>query len=242
VERAFAEPAKSLTVSDAAAVHDTLIVSEVRFFRDSLVEILTRETRIRMCGQAATLSEALASALAIRPAILLLDVAFPGGAETAARLCCAMPDGNVIALGIGETVENVLAWAEAGIAGYIPNTASIEDLITLVEEIGRGEQTCPSRIAGGLLRRIASTGRGMAPAPALPASSQLTRRESEILELVRAGLSNKDIARSLRISLGTTKSHVHNILAKLCLHRRTDVMTRTHARLRHGIDDRDRHV
>jgi hypothetical protein len=45
----------------------------------------------------------------------------------------------------------VLAWAQAGIAGYIPNTASIEDLITLVEEIGRGEQTCPSHIAGSLL-------------------------------------------------------------------------------------------
>ena len=129
----------------------------------------------------------------------------------------------------------MLAWAEAGIAGYVPNTASVEDLISLVEQIRRGEQSCPSRIAGSLLRRIASAGRRATP-PQVESLSALTRRESEIMRLVVEGYTNKDIARQLRISLGTAKSHVHNLLAKLSLSRRTDVMARMHGVSHEGID------
>jgi len=219
------EPGKSRGISNSSVVRDTLIVSEVRFLRDSLVEILVRVPGIRICGQAATLVEALASAEATWPVILLLDVAFPGGSRTAERLCSAIPDVNVIALGVCETEENVLAWAEAGIAGYVPNTASVDDLVSLIEQISRGEQSCPSRIAGSLLRRIAAAGRRLAPTSP---SSPLTRRELEILYLVGAGLTNKDIARRLCISLGTTKTHVHHLLGKLSLQRRAEVMARTH--------------
>jgi two-component system, NarL family, nitrate/nitrite response regulator NarL len=222
-------------VSDVPVFQSALVISEVRFLRDSVVEILQRETSLGVCAQAATLAEALASAETIRPAVVLLDVAFPGGSKTVAQLCCTMPQSSIIALGIRETEEHVLAWAEAGIAGYVPNTASVEDLISLVEQISRGEQSCPSHIAGSLLRRVASAGRRAAPPLAEPLST-LTSRESEILHLVIAGYSNKDIARQLGISIGTTKSHVHNILAKLCLRRRTDVMARMHGVRYEGID------
>jgi len=225
--------AEGLVASDSKLFKNALIISEVRFLRDSLVAILQRETSLGVCAQAATWEQALA-AQASQPAVVLLDVAFPGGAKTVAQLRCVMPQSSIIAFGIHETEEHVLAWAEAGIAGYVPNTASVEDLISLVEQISRGEQSCPSRIAGSLLRRIASAARR---APFLPeSSSALTRRESEIMRLVIAGYSNKDIARQLRISLGTTKSHVHNLLGKLSLRRRTDVMARMRGGRHEGID------
>ena len=126
----------------------------------------------------------------------------------------------------------MLAWAEAGIAGYVPNTASVDDLVLLIGQILRGEQTSPARIVGSLLRRVASAGRG---APATPDPS-LTRRELEILRLVGAGLTNKDIARRLGISLGTTKSHVHNLLGKLSFSRRAEVITHLHAVPRAALD------
>ncbi len=217
--------AEGLIASDSTLFKNALIISEVRFLRDSLIDLLQRETSLGVCAQAATWEQALA-AQASQPAVVLLDVAFPGGANTVAQLRCVMPQSSIIAFGIHETEEHVLKWAEAGIAGYVPNTASVDDLISLVEQISRGEQSCPSRIAGSLLRRIASAARR---APLLPeSSSALTRRESEIMRLVIAGYSNKDIARRLRISLGTTKSHVHNLLGKLSLRRRTDVMARMH--------------
>jgi DNA-binding NarL/FixJ family response regulator len=214
------------------AVLELFIISGVRFLRDSLAEILGRVPALHICGEAAGLAEAITQLAVIKPDILLLDAGICGGTATAQHLREAAPGSRIIVIGVGETVENVLAWAEAGIAGYVPNTASIDELILLIGQISHGEQPCPSRIAGSLLRRIAA---GAAPAGAAPAgtapaalATPLTGREQEIYRLVGAGLSNKDIARRLRISLGTTKSHVHNLLGKLSLQRRADVMARAH--------------
>jgi len=200
-----------------------LIVSEVRFLRESLAEILIR-ANIRVCGQSGTLAHALAIAQARRPEIVLLDVAFPGGVQAAMALSTALPEARVVALAIAETEENVLTWAEAGIAGYVPNTASVDDLVSLIGQIRRGEQTCPTRIVGSLLRHIGASERSVKSS--LPSVAPLTRRELEISRLIATGFSNKDIARHLGISLGTTKTHVHNLLGKLSVQRRAEVMAR----------------
>ncbi|MGA3399300.1 MAG: response regulator transcription factor [Acetobacteraceae bacterium] len=222
------------SVADQPACLGILIVSEVRFLRESLAEILQRSPGLVVREQSATLAHALASAAMLRPEIVLLDVAFPGGPRAAGQLCAAVPDASVVAIAVAETEETVLAWAAAGIAGYVPNTASVNDLALLIGQISRGEQTCPSHIAGSLLRRVGASGAGSAPAQ--PPASSLTPRENVILGLVGEGLSNKDIARRLGISLGTTKSHVHNLLGKLSVHRRTEAMTHVHAARQDGID------
>ena len=211
---------RPVTFSPLSSV-STLVVSEICFLRECLAEILTRYPEIKVCGLSGSLADALAAAGALRPAIVLLDVAFPGSFGIVAKFYSAVPETSVVALAIVETEENVLAWVEAGVAGYVPNTASVDELVSLLREISRGEQTCSSRISGSLLRRVAATGRGV---PADAPSALLTRRESEILRLLGEGLSNKDIARNLHISLGTTKSHVHNLLRKLNLQRRGEAM------------------
>jgi DNA-binding NarL/FixJ family response regulator len=218
------EPEPSRFNTSASA----LILSQVRFLRESLAEILTRAAGIRTCEQSATLVQALTIAEAQQPEIVLLDVAFPDGRQVAKTLSSSIPAARVVALAIVETEENVLTWAQAGIAGYVPNTASVDDLVSLIAQIRRGEQTCSSLIVGGLLRFIGSYERAGRPA-LLPAPPPLTRREFEISRLMATGLSNKDIARRLSISLGTTKSHVHNVLRKLDLQRRADVMLRVNA-------------
>jgi len=205
---------------------ETLVVSAICFLRQSLVEILSHAPEVRVSGEAASLDRAVEVARATRPAIVLLDAAFPGGTQSARIISSAASESSLIALGIRETEQEVLAWAEAGAAGYVPDTASVDDLIALIGQISRGEQTCPSNIAGSLLRRVAASHRAAAGAAAKPPAPALTRREIEILSLLGEGLSNKDIARRLRISLGTTKSHVHNLLGKLGLPRRADVMAR----------------
>jgi two-component system, NarL family, nitrate/nitrite response regulator NarL len=199
-----------------------LVVSEVRFLRESLANILTHAAGIYVCRESGTLAQALAIAQAQRPEIVLLDVAFPGGVQAAKSLSAALPEVSIVALAIAETEENVLAWAEAGIAGFVPNTASVDDLVLLIGQIRRGEQTCPAHIVGSLLRHIGAPERPAKPPP--PTVAPLTRRELEISRLIATGLSNKAIARRLGISLGTTKSHVHNLLGKLNFQRRADVM------------------
>jgi two-component system, NarL family, nitrate/nitrite response regulator NarL len=218
---------KPRDINNTSVFQSALIISEVRFLRDSLAEILSRMLGIRVCEQVGTLPDAMASAETLRPELVLLDVAFPGGAQTAMQLRFALPEANVIALGVYETEQNVIAWAEAGVAGYVPNTASVDELVALIGQINHGELTCPPPIVGGMWRRISA----LAPLSerASPTPFSLTKREAEILGLVSAGLSNKDIARRLRISLSTTKTHVHHVLGKLCLTRRADVMARTPA-------------
>jgi hypothetical protein len=102
------------------------------------------------------------------------------------RISAAAPDAKLIALWISETEEDVLGWAEAGIAGYVPNTASVDALIGLIEEISCGGRTCPSGIAGSPFRRVAASGR--TPARTTPS---LTRRDLEILRLVTTGLRTR---------------------------------------------------
>ena len=88
--------------------------------------------------------------------------------------------------------------------------------MAILEGVMRDEQICSPRVASRLLRRL-----GVNP-PRLAESSTLTRRELEIVQLIDEGLSNKEIARRLKIGVATTKSHVHNALRKLGLGRRSD--------------------
>ena len=197
-----------------------VIVSQVRFLRECLTEVLGRDPHVQLQGACATLADTLEAAQAGRPEIILLDAAFPGGGAMIRHLHSAVPESRVVAIAVAETEENILAWAEAGIAGYIPNTASLQDLTSLLKEISRGEQSCSARIAGTLLRRVSH--RDRLGGPRAPPAARLTTREIEILRLVGSGLSNKDIARRLGISLGTAKSHVHSVLGKMKLQRRTE--------------------
>jgi two-component system, NarL family, nitrate/nitrite response regulator NarL len=121
-----------------------------------------------------------------------------------------------VALALAEREDDVLTWVESGISGYIPRSAALGDVVALLEGAMRDEQLCSPRIASSLVRRIAI---GL---PTIPSGERksLTQRELEIVKLVSEGLSNKEIANSLKIGLATTKSHVHNALGKLGLVRR----------------------
>jgi DNA-binding NarL/FixJ family response regulator len=203
-----------------------LVISDVRFLCESVIAILTGVPGIIACEHTDTLETALSLIGAYAPAIVLIDVAMPNGLEAAARICRLHPELSLIALGVRETEKDVLDWVEAGIAGYVPNTSSVSDMLALIAQIRRGEQSCTAKIAGSLLRRIARASKKTASHDA--ADEQLTRREREVRDLVNAGLSNKEIARRLRISLSTTKTHVHHVLGKLGATRRSTVIATAH--------------
>jgi DNA-binding NarL/FixJ family response regulator len=109
------------------------------------------------------------------------------------------------------------------VIGYIPRTTPLCDFVRLMMEIHSGEQVCSGRVAAGLLRRIAHTANGSTHRNRLVARPALTRRERQTAELIKSGLSDKEIARRLNISVATTKSHVHNLLGKLNARRRTEI-------------------
>jgi len=209
------------------------VVSEVRFLREGFAEIFERDPSVSVVGLYADLGDAVALSPALQPDVVLLDAAFPEGAVAVARTRDVAPDLRIVAFAVRETEEDIIAWAQAGVIGYVPSTAALADLARLVIGIHDGEQLCSGRVAAALLRRIAVTPRlgnghnAASPAPAL------TARERQTAELIGTGLSDKEIARRLNISLATTKSHVHNLLGKLNVQRRGEVVGRLRAYEQH---------
>ncbi|WP_307789383.1 response regulator transcription factor [Mycolicibacterium baixiangningiae] len=130
------------------------------------------------------------------------------------------PDAKVIAVGISEDDESqIVACAEAGVAGYHMRSESLGDLIVLISRVARGESLCSPRVSAILLRRLSTLA-----AQRQPESKELvlTTREAQILRLLEAGLSNRDIADRLCIALHTVKNHVHSVLSKLGVNSRAE--------------------
>jgi two-component system, NarL family, nitrate/nitrite response regulator NarL len=215
-------PASGALLAESERPLSLLILSDIRFMREGLADVLGREVRaFRTVNVAADIGEAIALMHTEIPDLVLADTALPDGLAVVARLRRLVPEVLIIALALLETERDVIAWAEAGACGYIPRTAALVDLVGFLTGIMRGEQACSTRVAAGLLHWIAA--KPHEPARTSRARPALTAREEEIIGLINSGLSNKEIARRLKICLATTKSHVHNVLAKLELQRRTQV-------------------
>jgi two-component system nitrate/nitrite response regulator NarL len=196
----------------------TLIVSEIRLLGEALAEVIGRAGEMCIAGLAQDAALALELAAECQPDVVLLDAAVPYGTSLVQRIGQIAPRAAIIILAVAETEESVLAWAEAGARGYIPKTAALADIVSMIADIIGGAQPSSSRVTASLLRRVAATG------PSSLAPRRLTCRELEIMKLVSLGLSNKEIARKLDIGVATTKAHVHNVLGKLKLSRRTEII------------------
>jgi two-component system nitrate/nitrite response regulator NarL len=152
--------------------------------------------------------------------VALVDMALTDSTGTVQALLAARPQLKVVALGVPEDSPQVVAVAEAGIAGYVSREATIQDVGDALRCTLQGEAALSGKVAAGLLRHIArqAQSRRSAEVPL-----QLTPREREVLCLLESGLRNKEIARALDLQLSTVKNHVHNVLAKCGAAGRGDV-------------------
>ncbi len=194
-----------------------LIVSDIRLYREGLAQMLGREEGLRVVGTAADHQDAIRAMRELRPEVVLVDQAMPEALAFMRAVRDVPLAPAIVALGVSEVDTEVVAWAEAGIAGYVSREAGVPELIATVRGVGRGELLCSPRIAAALLRRVSALSyiRGGPMAP-----SRLTARETEVLSLLERGFGNKEIARQLGIEVATVKNHVHNILEKLRVRRR----------------------
>ena len=156
----------------------------------------------------------------LHPNIVLLDLTTPEAAVITHDLREQVPDAQIVALGVPDVEQDVLSCMEAGMAGYVSRSGSLDDLVAAVEGAAQGELHCSPRIAGSLLRRLAVLAAAHA---AVPQQGRLTSREREVVHLLKQDLSNKEIATALCIEVATVKNHVHNLLEKLNVHSRSRV-------------------
>jgi two-component system, NarL family, nitrate/nitrite response regulator NarL len=196
-----------------------LIVVGVRLYREGLVQLLGARDGLIVVGAE---SDGRGAALRLEqttPDVALVEMGLPdldALTEALAGRSRAIP---LVAIGIADSDTDVIACAERGFAAYVTRDGCVDELVATIRAAGKGELTCSPRIAGTLMRRLGALAAELHPASSM---ARLTRREREIAALMRQDLSNKEIATRLRIEVATVKNHVHNVLDKLQVHRRSD--------------------
>jgi DNA-binding NarL/FixJ family response regulator len=204
----------------------TLIVAEVRLYRDGLTQVLADDPRVVVIGAAASV-DAGADLLRAAPAeVILLSIDAAGARTALTRLALMAPAAKIIALGVPTVGQEIVVWAEAGAHGVLTTESSIGELVLLIQGVVRDETPYPPHVAALLFRRLGDLA---AEKSVRGPGTRLTNREREVSELLAEGLANKEIARQLQIELPTVKNHVHNILEKLQVRSRGEAV----ANLRH---------
>src|SRR5919204_1347458 len=179
------------------------LLADAGFYRDALARVLPR------WGLAVVDRDAA-------PDLILVDVKGSGGVNVLRELAATSPDTRFLAIGVRDDDSDVLHCIEAGAIGYVLENATLEELADSVHHAVRDEPLASPRVIATLMRRVASlTANGRRGT-----AGELTSRELEVVELIERGLSNKEIATQLSITVATVKNHVHSILEKLHVHRR----------------------
>ncbi len=203
-----------------------VIVAPTRAYREALAQVLSESGRFCRCLEAPTVAAGLDIAQDTANTIWLVDVQIPAVTSGIRLLVRAVPAAKVVVTGLRVDESVVIPLAEAGVSGYVPHEAPLAYLLEEIDSVWRGQLLTTPQIAGMLLRRIASLaedGRSLGPA-----QRALTAREIEVLTSIAEGLANKEIARRLQIELQTVKNHVHSILTKLQVRRRTQAAAWAH--------------
>lgn len=197
-----------------------LIVVGVRLYREGLVTLLDAQDGFHVVAAEATGKDAAARPECLTADVALIERGLPDLDALTSALAAQAIRIPLVILGTSDDETEVLACAESGAIGCVSRGASVEELTEAIRRAASGEAVCSPRTAGLLMQRLGMLAAQLRPASASP---KLTRREFEVATLLRQDLSNKEIAVRLSIEVATVKNHVHNILEKLHLSRRSEL-------------------
>jgi DNA-binding NarL/FixJ family response regulator len=163
------------------------------------------------------------------PRVVLLDIGLPDAnclhvAETVRK---EMADSRVIVMDLLPVHEEIAQFVNVGVAGFILKEATFEDFVGTIRSVAGGARVLPPRMTGSLFSQIAQAALQRGVSVALEAV-RMTQREREVIALIGAGMSNKEIAKRLNIATDTVKSHVRNVMEKLALHTRLQISAYAH--------------
>lgn len=214
------EPSSGLRTTPARLV----IADDHDLARAGLRAMLLNQEGLEVVGEASNGQEALELCRTLKPDLAVLDVRMPemDGLTTCHAIKQECPATSVILISMHESVEYLLDALKAGAVGYILKDISQQEFIEAVRVVLQGESLLNKDIVIQLLKRLSNE----TPRQEESITSPLSTREREVLWLLTQGLTNREIAENLVVSLSTIKVHVEHILAKL------DVSDRTQAAVR----------
>jgi len=199
-----------------------VVVTPIRLFGEGLAACFLSRADISLQATVCDLGQLRAWwAGAAAVDVVLVDVTQGIDLDEMRAIASERPSVAFVALGLQEQRQEVIRCGRAGFSGYVARNASIDELCRALSDCVVGRLACSAEISSGLLRALFRMER---PADPVGPVDALTRREGEVLQLIGRGLSNKEIARELSVSLATVKHHVHHVLEKLCLSGRAQAM------------------
>lgn len=200
-----------------------LLVDDHAVVRSGLKMLLSAHEDMEIVGEAESAEEALKQALHLHPDVILMDIGLPDktGIEATRQIKAKFPEIKIVALTIHEDEEYFFQMLDAGASGYVPKRAAPEELVTAIRIAAKGEVYLYPSMAKLLVRDYLSTEK---PVEEKAKLDGLTAREREVLTHLAEGSSNDGIAAALVISSKTVERHRENIMRKLNLHSRSELV------------------
>lgn len=212
-----------------------LLADDHALFRAGLASLL-KAWGLELAGQAGNGEEALVKVRELHPDLVFMDIAMPrlNGLEATRAIKAAFPEVKVVILTVSDDEQDLFEAIKSGAEGYLLKNLREEEFAELVARLGRGEPVMSPGLAKKLLQEFA---RLKEERHRLDGEAGLTDREREVLEQVARGATNREVAATLFISENTVNYHMKNILSKLHLRNRAQVVAWA---LEHGFTARSR--
>jgi DNA-binding NarL/FixJ family response regulator len=214
-----------------------VLADDHQIVREGLASLLKTETDIQIVGQAADGAEAVRLSISKAPDLLITDLSMPklNGIEAILRIKTRAPDTKVLCLSVHQDPERVTAVIDAGASGYLLKDCAFEELVRAVRVVVDDKVYLSPDIAG-----IVVTGfRGKRSDWQESASSRLTTREREVVQLLAEGRPTREIAERLNVSIKTVGAHREHVMAKLQIH---SIAELTHFAIHEGITSLETHL
>jgi len=193
-----------------------LLADDHRLVREGLRKLIEEREDLRVVAEATTGQEAIELCERLQPDMVLMDISMPGlsGIDATRRICKTNPGTRVLILSMHDNQGYVEEVLRSGASGYVLKDSAASDLLQAIEAVRRGDSFLSPTVTQQVVEAIARPG----DRP-LAAASHLTDREREVLTLIAEGLSSKEIAQKLGVSLKTIESHRANLMDKLDIHK-----------------------
>jgi two-component system response regulator NreC len=200
-----------------------VLADDHRMLREGIRALLEREGDIQVVGEAADGREAVRLTTQLQPDVVVMDVSMPllNGIEATRQIRRDCPQTRILTLTVHESEDYVAQLLAAGASGYIIKRAGGDELIGAIRAVQQGEAFLHPSIARVVIRDYV---RRLQAGEGLSAQDVLTDREREVLQLIAEGYTNREIADLLHLSIKTVQNHRSNIMRKLDLHDRGELI------------------
>ena len=209
-----------------------LLADDHSLFREGLRCAFSAKKDVEVVGEARDGEEAVRKTALLSPDVVLMDISMPGvnGLEATRRISRSRPQTKVLVLTMHKSKDYLLGAVRSGAKGFLTKDASLSELFRAIESVHRGDAFVASGPHQAVLGRLGKRAKGNGGL-GLPA---LSRRENEVLRLVSGGLSNRETARRLGLSVRTVESHRQRVMDKLNIHKAVGL---TRYAISHGLAD-----